>query len=178
MGKNLKYGEFSFSTPKARPSIKGYAYGGEASKGDKAQDKAMITKAIKQHDAQQHSGSKGTALHLKKGGEPRKNVDVKLVGMKLEPEAVVKKELSILKKGKAPAKIIKHEEREALMPAMGARAYKMGGKVEKYARGGSMPEAEMMTKESARMKSSKPQQQRGRGAITEREAQMMRQQRE
>jgi len=35
---------------------------------DKKQDKAMIIKAFKQHDAQEHKGSKGTSLKLKKGG--------------------------------------------------------------------------------------------------------------
>lgn len=37
-------------------------------KSDLAQDKAMIKKAIKQHDAQEHKGGKGTKLKLKKGG--------------------------------------------------------------------------------------------------------------
>jgi hypothetical protein len=37
-------------------------------KMDMAQDKAMIKKAFKQHDAQEHKGGKGTALKLKKGG--------------------------------------------------------------------------------------------------------------
>jgi hypothetical protein len=37
-------------------------------KMDKAQDKAMIKKAMKQHDAQEHKGGKGTKLTLKKGG--------------------------------------------------------------------------------------------------------------
>jgi hypothetical protein len=37
-------------------------------KMDKAQDKAMIKKAFKQHDAQEHKGGKGTKLTLKKGG--------------------------------------------------------------------------------------------------------------
>jgi hypothetical protein len=36
-------------------------------KMDKKQDKAMIKKAIGQHDTQQHAGKK-TALALKKGG--------------------------------------------------------------------------------------------------------------
>jgi len=35
---------------------------------DKAQDKAMIKKAFKQHDMQEHKGGKGTKLALKKGG--------------------------------------------------------------------------------------------------------------
>lgn len=37
-------------------------------KKDLAQDKALIKKAFKQHDAQEHKGGKGTALKLKKGG--------------------------------------------------------------------------------------------------------------
>jgi hypothetical protein len=40
----------------------------ENMKMDKAQDKAMIKKAFKQHDAQEHKGGKGTSLKLKKGG--------------------------------------------------------------------------------------------------------------
>lgn len=43
--------------------------GGAMDKKDLAQDKAMIKKAIKMHDAQEHKGSKGTNLaKLKKGG--------------------------------------------------------------------------------------------------------------
>jgi len=41
----------------------------EGGKSDKAQDKAMIKKAFKQHDAQEHKGGKGTDLKLKKGGK-------------------------------------------------------------------------------------------------------------
>jgi hypothetical protein len=41
----------------------------EGGKSDKAQDKAMIAKAMKQHDAQEHKGGKGTKLKLKKGGK-------------------------------------------------------------------------------------------------------------
>jgi len=40
----------------------------ENMKSDMAQDKAMIKKAFKQHDAQEHKGGKGTTLKLKKGG--------------------------------------------------------------------------------------------------------------
>jgi hypothetical protein len=40
----------------------------ENMKSDMAQDKAMIKKAFKQHDAQEHKGGKGTMLKLKKGG--------------------------------------------------------------------------------------------------------------
>lgn len=37
-------------------------------KEDKKQDVAMIKKAMKQHDSQEHKGGKGTKLSLKKGG--------------------------------------------------------------------------------------------------------------
>jgi hypothetical protein len=37
-------------------------------KKDLAQDKALIKKAFKQHDKQEHKGGKGTMLKLKKGG--------------------------------------------------------------------------------------------------------------
>jgi hypothetical protein len=41
---------------------------------DKKQDKAMIKKAFKQHDAQEHKGGKGTKLALKKGGMAMKKM--------------------------------------------------------------------------------------------------------
>jgi hypothetical protein len=37
-------------------------------KMDKKQDIAMIKKAFKEHDAQEHKGGKGTKIKLKKGG--------------------------------------------------------------------------------------------------------------
>jgi hypothetical protein len=37
-------------------------------KKDMAQDKALIKKAFKQHDKQEHKGGKGTSLKLAKGG--------------------------------------------------------------------------------------------------------------
>ena len=54
--------------PMAAPAMKkgGKAEGGKA---DMAQDKAMIKKAFKQHDMQEHKGGKGTSLKLKKGGK-------------------------------------------------------------------------------------------------------------
>ena len=49
----------------------GKAEGGESKaemKADKAQDKAMIGKAFKQHDTQNHGNGKGTKLKLQSGG--------------------------------------------------------------------------------------------------------------
>ena len=37
-------------------------------KEDLKQDKALIKKAFKQHDSQEHKGGKGTSLKLAKGG--------------------------------------------------------------------------------------------------------------
>ena len=53
-----------------RMQMMGMKKGGMAEGGmsDKAQDKAMIKKAFKQHDAQEHKGGKGTSLKLKNGG--------------------------------------------------------------------------------------------------------------
>jgi len=45
----------------------------EGGKADTEQDKAMIKKAFKQHDSQEHPGGKGTMLKLKKGGVPAFN---------------------------------------------------------------------------------------------------------
>ena len=45
----------------------------ETMKEDMAQDKALIKKAMKMHDAQEHKGGKGTDLSkLKKGGMAKK----------------------------------------------------------------------------------------------------------
>jgi hypothetical protein len=42
---------------------------------DKKQDVAMIKKAFKEHDAQEHKGGKGTTLKLAKGGSFRKSAN-------------------------------------------------------------------------------------------------------
>ena len=52
------------SMPSAMPPM--MKKGGKA---DTAQDKAMVKKAFKQHDMQEHKGGKGTKLALKKGGK-------------------------------------------------------------------------------------------------------------
>jgi len=44
-------------------------YKKDGGKVDMAQDKAMVKKAFKQHDTQQHKGGKGTKLALKHGGK-------------------------------------------------------------------------------------------------------------
>ena len=51
------------SMPMAPPAMK------KGGKADMPQDKAMIKKAFKQHDMQEHKGGKGTSLKLKHGGK-------------------------------------------------------------------------------------------------------------
>jgi hypothetical protein len=53
-----------------KKQMMGMKKGGMAEGGmsDTAQDKAMIKKAFKQHDMQEHKGGKGTSLKLSKGG--------------------------------------------------------------------------------------------------------------
>jgi hypothetical protein len=41
----------------------------ESAAADKKQDVALIKKAFKQHDKQEHKGGKGTSLKLAKGGK-------------------------------------------------------------------------------------------------------------
>ena len=56
-------GPGTMSAMPMRPAMK------EGGKADMAQDKAMMKKAFKQHDMQEHKGGKGTDLKLKKGGK-------------------------------------------------------------------------------------------------------------
>ena len=93
MGKNLKYGEFTFAAPKARPTSAGY----------------KSTKGIAKSTYDQ-----GHAQAMKNGG--RKTV-------KREPEAMVRKEVALLKKAGAPKAIIEHEVREMKAP----KAMEKGG---------------------------------------------------
>jgi len=53
----------------------------ESAKADKKQDVALIKKAFKEHDAQEHKGGKGTTLKLKKGGPT--GMDMRKMGRNL-----------------------------------------------------------------------------------------------
>jgi len=56
------------AAPMAAPMAPAMKKGGMAKGGDMGQDKAMIKKAFKQHDMQEHMGGKGTKLKLRNGG--------------------------------------------------------------------------------------------------------------
>jgi hypothetical protein len=66
-------------------------------KMDAKQDKAMIKKAFKQHDAQEHKGGKGTTLKLAKGGKT--NLQMKQLGRGLAKVANQKKSSFTYKRG-------------------------------------------------------------------------------
>lgn len=174
MGKNIKYGEFTFSAPKARPTIKGYAHGGETKAETKGQ--AKVAKVMGEFKSGElHSGSKKgpvvknpkqaiaialsekKAAGYKKGGEAKMDgKSVKLVGMKMEPEGVVKKEVALLKKSGAPAKLIKHEEREGALMGL-----KKGGRACYAEGGGAESDKELAMKEDIRAEKALRDQQKG-----------------
>jgi len=69
MARKAAMGAPAMAAPAARmaaPGMPAMKKGGKAD--DKAQDKAMLAKAFKQHDAQEHKGGKGTKLKLATGG--------------------------------------------------------------------------------------------------------------
>ena len=66
-------------------------------KMDLAQDKAMIKKAFKQHDMQEHKGGKGTSLKLAKGGKT--NANMRSMGRGMAKVANQKKSSFTYKRG-------------------------------------------------------------------------------
>ncbi len=100
----------------------------EGGKSDMAQDKAMIKKAFKQHDTQEHKGGKGTMLKLKKGGKYAS-------GGAIPSESI----------SGSPATTIVDTAKPDTAPATGkgvslgnAGGFKKGGAMKKYATGGSI----------------------------------------
>jgi hypothetical protein len=102
--------------------------------GDVAQDKAMIKKAMAQHDAQEHKGGKGTKLKLKSGG-------VAMGAAGFASGGIIKSE-----RGVGPYKTtLMHEANRDNSPAKtgsvknaNAGGYKNGGKVARKSHGGVM----------------------------------------
>ena len=89
MGKNIKYGEFTFPTSPARPAGRTVS----TAKSTKGIPKAM-------YDAP-HA--------MKDGGYAKGGPKVKA---KREPEAMVRKEVALLRKSGAPKALVSHEVRE------------------------------------------------------------------
>lgn len=102
----------------------------EGGESDMAQDKAMIKKAFKQHDVQEHKGAKGTKLKLKKGG------DCYATGGAIPSESI----------SGSPATTIHDTAKADNAPAKtggvskgNAGGFKKGGAMKKYATGGLIP---------------------------------------
>jgi len=113
-------------------------------KADMSQDKAMIKKAFKQHDAQEHKGGKGTSLKLKKGGMMKGGMSCATGGVAMgqggyknggiisnEGKASTSTKMSTAKPDHSPAKT-----GDVKMGNGGG--YKKGGTAHMYAKGGSV----------------------------------------
>jgi hypothetical protein len=100
----------------------------EGGKSDMAQDKAMIKKAFKQHDMQEHKGGKGTDLKLKKGGKYASGGAIPSESISGSPATTI---VDTAKPDNAPA--------TGKGVSMGnAGGFKKGGAMKKYAKGGSI----------------------------------------
>lgn len=107
MGKNLKYGEFTFAPSPARPTGRPVS----TAKSTKGIPKAM-------YDAPHAMKDGGMCKGYAKGGPKMAEK-----AMRREPEAMVRKEVALLKKAGAPKAVIEHEVRETKSPI----AMKKGG---------------------------------------------------
>lgn len=96
MGKNIKYGEFTFPASPARPSARPVS----TARSTKGIPKAMYDAPHAMKDGGMCSPKAGYA----KGG-PK-------VPPKREPEAMVRREVALLRKSGAPKALLKHEVRE------------------------------------------------------------------
>jgi hypothetical protein len=132
--------------PAMPPTMKkgGKAEGG---KSDMAQDKAMIKKAMSQHDAQEHKGGKGTKLKLKTGGVTDGQGGYATGGIiKTEGQGGEYRntKMDTAKLDRSPAKTgdVKDGNGGGFATGGVAKAngggYKKGGAPKKYARGGSV----------------------------------------
>jgi hypothetical protein len=115
--------------------------GGMMDKKDLMQDKMLIKKAMKQHDAQEHKGGKGTKLSLKKGGVAKTvtkemEYDYK-TGKKSFAGTTAQKDAHAEKEGKIVAKHLAYDKDMDKMCGGGmSKAKKMasGGKVSQLAK--------------------------------------------
>ena len=115
--------------------------GGDA---DLAQDKAMIKKAMKQHDAQEHEGGKGTKLSLKTGGVPMGAGGYKKGG-EVSKSGIIKSEKGVGPYNTTEMHTAKPDTNSAPTGEVklgNDGGYKRGGKVHKKATGGVMKSTE------------------------------------
>jgi hypothetical protein len=114
----------------------------EGGKADMEQDKAMIKKAFKQHDMQEHKGDKGTSLKLKKGGEMTGGIE----GPGYKKGGHTKKRMAdggtLHPAIDVQDKVVEAKQRKSISSKTGAlegAGYKHGGHSKKhYAKGGTV----------------------------------------
>jgi hypothetical protein len=134
----------------------------EGGKVDLAQDKAMIKKAFKQHDMQEHKGAKGTKLKLKDGGAAMDSAMTKTTvkgnAGKFAKTMVVDGDKADRARGTGVVK-----EGNAGGYKKGGRAMCWGGKM---ATGGAIPSETIRGKPSKTiMDEAKPDRARGTGGV-------------
>lgn len=134
MGKSLKYGEFTFSTPKTRPTTGSYRSTKGISKSVYDQPHGMKTggKAKAAPKREPEAVVKREVALLRKAGAPKALVkhEVREIKGEMDTPATKKAEVSMLRKAKAPLSMIKHEMEEPTAMKKGGKAcYAEGGKV-------------------------------------------------
>ena len=114
---------------------KKFKEGGMMDKKDLMQDKMLIKKAMKQHDAQEHKGGKGTKLALKKGGVAKTvtkemEYDYK-TGKKSFAGSTAKRDQHAEKEGKIVAKHLAYDKSKGMKKGGMTKGcgYASGGKV-------------------------------------------------
>ena len=103
---------------------------------DKKQDVAMIKKAFKEHDSQEHKGGKGTTLKLKKGG-----LDMKMKMKKMAAGGMTEATMGKVKTGgskKHGDGIAERGKTRAMMPKMGGNIIGNGPAVNTMKKGGKV----------------------------------------
>jgi len=104
----------------------------EGGKADMEQDKAIIKKAFKQHDMQEHKSGKGTSLKLKKGGEMTGGIE----GPGYKNGGTLNPAINV------NDKVVEAKQRKSISSKTGAlegAGYKQGGRSKKkFAMGGSV----------------------------------------
>jgi len=135
--------------------------------GDMAQDKAMIKKAFKQHDTQEHKGGKGTKLKLKDGGQA---MATKLD--KFETMTTVEGNEGQYKTTKMhTTKPDRKDGPTGMVKEGNAGGYKRGGKVMKCATGGEIPSEESYGRyDETLVHGARPDMAHGTGGIREQNA--------
>jgi hypothetical protein len=140
--------------PAGNPGLPAMKEGG---KSDMAQDKAMIKKAFKQHDKQEHMGGKGTDLKLKKGGMKKYASGGAIPSETTSGDYATTKMHQAKPDGASGTGGVKNGN---------AGGYKKGGKALKMATGGAIPsESSYGSYDTTKVYEAKPDGAKGTGGV-------------